>query len=363
MKSLHVLGSRQLGGADRFYVRLLEALAAAGHDVVAVNRRGSPVATLLQHLGVRQYQLPFANKWDAFSSLRLRGIIRAEAPAAVMTYMGRATRLTRIPAALPAVHIARLGGYYKIPGYYRHCDAWVGNTRGVCTYLIGQGLPADRVFRIGNFVAPPAPASMAVIERLRERLQLPADALILLALGRFIAIKGFDDLLQAFAYLPAALGARPLHLLIVGDGPLRSALHALGRQLELEQRLHWAGWQDEPQAFFQLADALVCPSRHETLGNVILEGWSHGLPVVSTRTLGAGELIADGANGLLAPCRNPRRLAARILDLLRLPSAARAALAAAGGQSLRRDHSREAVVAAYIQLFRRLHEQQGSVAS
>lgn len=359
MKSLHVLGSRQLGGADRFYVRLLEALGAAGYEAVAVTRRGSPVATLLQRFGVRQYQLPFANKWDAFSALRLRGIIRAEAPAVVMTYMGRATRLTRIPAALPSVHIARLGGYYKVSGYYEHCDAWVGNTRGVCTYLIEQGLAAHRVFQIGNFVAAPAPASTTVIERLRGSLRLPADALVLLALGRFIAIKGFDDLLRAFARLPPVVDTRPLHLVIVGDGPLRAALHALGRALDVERRLHWAGWQNEPQAFLQLADVLVCPSRHETLGNVILEGWSYGLPVVSTRTPGAGELIVDGENGLLAPCRDPRRLAARILDLLRLPSAARSALATAGGQTLRRDHSREAVVAAYIRLFRHLHAQQG----
>lgn len=359
MKSLHVLGSRQLGGADQFYVRLLAALTAAGHETVAVNRRGSPVAALLQRLGVRQYQLPFANKWDAFSALRLRGIIRAEAPAAVLTYMGRATRLTRVPPGLPAAHIARLGGYYKIPGYYEHCDAWVGNTRGVCAYLIEQGLPADRVFHIGNFVAEPLPANTVVVERLRQALHLPVEALVLLALGRFITIKGFDDLLQAFAYLPSTIDARPLHLLIVGDGPLRAALHALGRALGVESRLHWAGWQDEPQVFFQLADALVCPSRHETLGNVILEGWSYGLPVVSTRTPGAGELIVDGENGLLAPCGDPRRLAARILDLLRLPSTARAVLAAAGRQALRRDHSREAVVAAYIRLFRYLHERPG----
>ncbi len=363
MKSLHVLGSRQLGGADRFYIRLLQALNAAGHETIAVNPAGSPVAKLLARLGVPQRHLPFANKWDAFSILRLRHIVRTEAPVAVVSYMGRATRLTRIPAVWPTAHIARLGGYYKITGYYEHCDAWVGNTRGICTYLREHGLPAERVFHIGNFVARPELLSNDDIKRLRARLQLPDDALVLLALGRFIAIKGFDDLLQAFACLPVTLGARPLHLLIVGDGPLRSALHAVARQFEVEQRVHWAGWQDEPQAFFQLADVLICPSRHETLGNVILEGWSHSLPVVCTRTPGALELIIDGENGLLAPCREPRRLAARILDLLRLPAAARAALVAAGNETLQRDHSREAVIAAYLRLFRCLHDRrEGGVA-
>lgn len=360
MKSLHVIGSRQLGGADRFYIRLIEALNAAGHETIAVNRAGSPVAARLRRLDVPQHHLPFANKWDAFSAWRLRQIIRSEAPAAVVSYMGRATRLTRVPADQPAAHIARLGGYYKIRGYYEHCDAWIGNTRGVCDYLIGQGLPAEHVYHIGNFVAQPVRVESSDIEALRTALGIPHEALILLALGRFIAIKGFADLLAAFARLPARIGDRPLHLIVVGDGPLRPSLHALASQLAVQPRLHWAGWQDEPQVFYQLADVLVCPSRHETLGNVILEAWSYGLPVVSTGTPGARALIVDAENGLLAPCGDVSRLAQRILDLLCLPDVQRTALAAAGSRTLQRDHSREAVVAAYTRLFRRLQARHGS---
>lgn len=354
MKSLHVIGSRQLGGADRFYVRLIEALHAAGHETIAVNRAGSPVAGLLKRLNLPQHHLPFANKWDALSAWRLRRLIRSEAPAAVVSYMGRATRLTRVPADQPAVHIARLGGYYKIRGYYEHCDAWIGNTRGVCDYLIGQGLPAERVYHIGNFVAQPVRVENAQIQALRATLGVPEEALILLALGRFIAIKGFADLLTAFARLPARIGGRPLHLILVGDGPLCSSLHTLANRLAVQPRLHWAGWQDEPQAFYQLADVLVCPSRHETLGNVILEAWSYGLPVVSTCTPGARALIVDAENGLLTPCGDVPRLAQRILDMVRLPDAQRTALAAAGSCTLQRDYSRETVVAAYTRLFQRL---------
>ncbi|EAR20430.1 glycosyltransferase family protein [Nitrococcus mobilis] len=83
MKSLHILGNRQLGGAERFYIRLLQALNVPGHETIVANHAGRPVATLLERLGVPQRHLPFVNKGDAFSVLRLRHLGRAGALAVV----------------------------------------------------------------------------------------------------------------------------------------------------------------------------------------------------------------------------------------------------------------------------------------
>jgi glycosyltransferase involved in cell wall biosynthesis len=352
--SVHVLGSRQFGGADRFYVRLVEALNEAGYPALAVNRPGSPVGRALTENGAPQQHLPLANGWDLYSAWRLRRLLRSERPRIVQTYMGRATRLTRVPAELPSIHVARLGGYYKIRGYYEHVDAWVGNTRGVCDYLQREGLPAERIFMVGNFVADPEPRNPAAVARLREDLNLPADALVLFTLGRFIDIKGFDDLLDAFARLPAEHAGRPLRLVLVGDGPLRPELERQCRTMQLHDRVVFAGWQNNPGTFFHLADTLVCPSRHETLGNVILEGWSYGLPVVATDSPGATELIRDGDNGLLCRRRDPQSLAARLTDLLGADDEQRAALGAAGKAEMLAEHGRDAVLSAYISLYDRL---------
>lgn len=363
MKSLHVLGSSQFGGADRFYVRLIQALAAAGHETVAVNRPGSPVAEALAatpgDLPVRQYHLPFANKWDFATVLRLRALVRRERPAVVQSYMGRATRLTRLPRSSGATHIARLGGYYKLNGYYRHCDAWVGNTQGICDYLVKEGFPPERVFRIGNFVPPPPAVERGAVERARSDFGLSDDAWVLFALGRFIRKKGFDDALRAFARLPKERHGRPVHLLLAGDGPLNADLRSLAAELDIGERVHWTGWRDEPEVLFALADALVCPSRHEPLGNVILEGWNHGLPVVSTRTLGACELISDGIDGLLAPCEDPEGLARVLGELLASDDTRLGELAAAGKAVLAREHSEAAVVGAYGTLYHELESGRG----
>jgi len=69
-ETVHVLGSRELGGADRFFIRLVEALTRAGHPTLAVTRRDGPVAAQLSP-AVEQLHLPLASKWDLPSRWRL----------------------------------------------------------------------------------------------------------------------------------------------------------------------------------------------------------------------------------------------------------------------------------------------------
>ena len=352
--SIHVLGGRQFGGADQFYVRLIRGLREAGQSVTAINRAGSPVAQALAPDGVPQVHFPFANSYDAWTVWRLRALVARREPCIVQTYMGRATRLTRLPRHSPSVHIARLGGYYKIDGYYRHAHAWVGNTRGLCDYLVQSGLPAERVFHIGNFVPDPVRATPAQLAGLRAEWRLPEGAWVLFTLGRLIDIKGFDDLLNAVALLPREIEGRPWVLLIAGNGPLEAELKSLTAQLNLENQVRWLGWQDPPDACYGLADVFVCPSRKETLGNVILEAWNHGLPVVSTRTPGATELIDEGRTGLLAPIQAPAALAARLQELLAATPAQRTGLGEAGRQVLQANFSQPAIVGAYLSLYDQL---------
>ena len=302
--SLHIIGSRQLGGAESFYLRLVRAFNE-GNDLKAlpVIRPNSPLRQVLKS-GEEAFYVPMRNGWDLLSMFSIRRLVRRTGAEIIQSYMGRGSRLTRVPQNMPAVHVARLGGFYKIDGYYRHANAWVGNTRELCDYLVRQGLPASRVYHIGNFVEPASP-----LLRRRERrnsdssLEIPAEAVVLFSLGRFIDIKGFDDLLAAFAGLAPEVQGRPLFLVIAGDGPLRQQLLNQARELGVEQRVRWAGWQSRPGPYFDLADIFVCPSSHETLGNVILEAWAHRLPVVSTSTPGGRELIVEGETGLLAPAR------------------------------------------------------------
>jgi len=355
--SLHVIGSRQMGGAEQFCLRLVRALHEEGQPTGLVLRPGSPLVQALATDAIEQIPMPLGNIWDVWSLWRIRRLVAEKKPAIVQTYMGRATRLTRLPRQGGSVHIARLGGFYRIDGYYRHAHAWVGNTRKICDYLIAAGLPARQVVQIGNFVPPPLELTPAQRLDERARLGIAPEAWLLFALGRFVEKKGFQDLLAAVAQLPSTVGGKPWHLMIAGDGPYRETLHTQARQLNLGTRLHWLGWQNDPGRYFALADAFICPSRHEPLGVVQLEAWNHRLPLITTATDGALELVSDQDNGLVCPVADATALARSLRDVLEMPAADRRSLGERGHNHLQQHFSRDAIVRAYLQLYARLSGQ------
>lgn len=349
--SAHIVAGWALGGAELFSVRLINALQEQRQPVLAINSPGGQVSAKLRP-DVTQIHIPMRAIWDLPSRWRIGSILREHQPDIVQTYMGRATRLTHLDLGRGPIHVARLGGYYALKGY-RHAHAWVGNTQGICDYLVRNGLPAARIARIGNFVDLPAVSSPELFADWRRRLAIPEDALVLTAVGRFHPVKGFEDLLTALALLGPTVGHRPLILVIVGDGPLNDKLHNHADQLGISNQIRWVGWQIDPHPYYELADLFICPSHHETLGNVILEAWAHGRAVLATQTAGASELIVHGEDGWLVPTQQPRALADNIRQLLDDESL-QAQLASQGRKKVEAHYSQQHIVNAYLDLYQRL---------
>jgi L-malate glycosyltransferase len=351
-KSLQIVGSMRSGGAERFFARLSDALHEHGLPVLAVTPPGSDVLKELR-TDTPATTTPMRNVLDPLSRLGLSRLIRREGPDIVQTWMGRATRLVHLRRGLRPVHVARLGGYYKVD-HYRHAHAWIGNTRGICDYLVREGIPADRVHHIGNFVDPPRVVGEQEVGRLRMAHEIPDDAMCILGVGRHHENKDFTTLIHAFAQLGEEHDHRPLRLVLVGDGPSRPALESQAMELGLADRLVMPGWQSDLAPWYALGDIFVCPSRHEPLGNVILEAWAHGIPVVATRTQGAEELVTGRENGLLVPIAEADAMAVALTELLDHGSPAWQELAAHGLATVGRHHHRDTVVAAYLHLYQEL---------
>lgn len=352
-RSLHVIGGKGLGGAERFCIRLVNSLAQRGFAVAAVTVANGEIARALDP-AVQQYHAPMLGVWDLYSRWKINRAIADFKPDVVQTYMGRATRIVRLPNHFLPVHLARLGGYYRLKGY-RHAHAWVGNTQGIHRYLIEQGLPPAQVHVIGNFVDTPARHDAFTLKNLRTQLQLDACCVVL-GLGRLHPNKGWEDLLRAFARLPEPIQNKPVHLLMVGDGPLRRELATLADQLGIASRVRWAGWQKDPTSYYQMADVFVCASIHEPLGNVILEAWTNRALVVSTRAQGPLELMRDGVNGLLAPLADPVALAEVIHTALNLDSTLKQQLIEAGYREVEQHYSQTAIVSTYTRLYTDLRD-------
>lgn len=126
----------------------------------------------------------------------------------------------------------------------------------------------------------------------RRRHGLHDDRPVVLYVGRLAAEKNLDQLASALARLEHA------QVLIVGDGPQRTALQArLGERACFTGYLHGA----ELATAYASADLFIFPSVTETFGQVTLEALASGLPVITTSSGAGADLVRPGHNGLLVP--------------------------------------------------------------
>jgi glycosyltransferase involved in cell wall biosynthesis len=195
------------------------------------------------------------------------------------------------------------------------------------------------------------PADADTRARLRAALGFGEDDCLIGCVASFTPVKRHDVLVDAFATLWARQPRA--YLLLVGDGPLRGAIEARISAAGIGTRVRLLGARADVEQFLPALDVFALASRTEGMSNAILEAQACGLPVVATDVGGNGELVADGATGLLVPAGDAAALA-HALGLLAGDPARRAALGAAARARVERELSLDAMVAAYDALYREL---------
>lgn len=336
MSVLHLLGTAGEGGAETYFVSLVGALQRDGVAQAAAIRRNPGRETALAALGVPTSLHRFGGPLDIFTRSEVAGFARRQGVKVAVAWMNRAARHT--PKGAWA-RIGRLGGYYNLK-YYKGFDVLVANTEDIAEWIVRQGWPAGQVRCIPNFAA--APPESAPLDR--GALDTPYDAPLLLAMGRLHESKAHDVSLQALAELPEA------YLWIAGAGPLEAKLKAMATALGVERRVRFLGWRTNASALYRAADVCVFPSRYEPLGNVVIQAWAHGLPVVAAASQGPQALIRDGDDGLLIPIDDAAALAAGVRRVLQDP-ALRDRLAQRGADRVESEFSEAAVVDQWRALF------------
>jgi glycosyltransferase involved in cell wall biosynthesis len=335
MKILNVIGSNKKGGAEQFFIRHALAMRERGVDQVIAVREGGWVEEKLRALGISPVAFTFGGALDLRTRGKVDKLIRNEQPDVILSWMGRAAQ--HVPKT-GTPHITRLGNYYPLK-HYKHCDYFIGITPDIADYIVKEGVRADRVDYIPNFLdsEPAAPID-------REALDTPPDVPLILWLGRMTHSKGPDVLVKALSKVSDA------HLWMAGIGDMEDELRGLVHNLGIQDRVHFLGWREDIFNLLSAADLYVCASRHEAHGNVILEAWAQSTPVVAARSPGPEHLIQHGQTGILADNDCPGSMAAALSLLIENPQRAEA-IGAAGQRYLAENFGREAIIGQYIALF------------
>lgn len=336
MRVLHVIAGGRNGGAERFFIDLVAALARKGVAQHAVTRNYPHRLSVLNDAGCGVSIARLGGPFDVFSARTARQAEKAFGPDVVLAWMSRGAKYA---AALKTPVTGRLGGYYDLK-YFQGCRSLICNTPDLVRHCIDQNWPEDRVTYIPNF-SPQVPGDPVV----RADLNTPDDATVLLALARLVPSKGIDIALEAFSRLPNSF-----YFWIAGEGPEHAKLEAQARERGVHDRVRFLGWREDRDALIKAADICVVTSREEPFGNVIVNAWMNRTPVVAAGSAGPTHLITDRENGLIIPVDDVSALESAIA-LVAQDTGLREKLVAGGNDSATGAYSEDAVCDSYIQAF------------
>ena len=354
-----------------FLLPLMEAMAAAGHEVVGVCADGELVDKIRAR-GFRVETVPLARRLSPLHHLRaigpLRRLFRRERfdLVHVHTPVGAATgRVAAVAARVPRI-------VYTAHGFYFH-EHMAAPKRAVfigLEWLLGRftetiftqaqedaatarrlGFCRD-VAAIGNGSDPevyrPDDTGQSVRARVRADLGVAGDRIVAVMTGRLVAEKGYPELFAAMRDIDAELWVIGERLTSDHAGSIDAQIEQVSGDPVLSRRIRFLGYRDDVPELLRAADIFVLPSHREGMPRSIIEAMLTGLPVVATDIRGSREEVVDGETGLLVPIGDAQSIAGAVNRLI-ADADRRKRLGAAGLERARALYDERVVVARQLQ--------------
>lgn len=362
---MHVVDTLSGGGTERTLVALLNRFDTqqVRHVVVTMRDAGSGSARLPEHVACCALGLTGAAR---FGFLRLARVARRWNASVVHArntgcWLDAAVAALITPGATATLGFHGLDRVDGIDERFRSRVRWATrlgasfasvSDDGARRLRDAFGVPGERITVLRNGVDLDRfkPMNANARRRIRARLGLPADAILIGGVGSLTHIKRFDLTIDGLAALRTS-GAKT-HLVLVGGGPLREALVRRTAALGLQGRVHLPGYREDVPDYLAALDIYVCSSDFEGVSNALLEAMACGLPVITTRVGDHPAIVRDGKEGLTIERGHSQELAAALDRLCRDESARRQMGAAARRRAADSDFS--VTVHDYESYYRRL---------
>ncbi len=373
-KILFVIGSLDIGGAESQMLMLIGGLLARGVvcEVAPLEARG-PLRTRLDEMGVRVHDggydrtRPVAVKIMLLlrAFLRLRRTAARFQPDVLQAYLPLTNFFGALAGRLAGVKTVitcrrGLGKHQDRHPFWPIFDRLANAMSTVVTVnslAVARDVEARDRIDSSKLVLIPNGLDFEAFDRCvargaatREALGLMPGEIGCLSVGNLIPYKGYGDLVDAIALLPASLSH--LRFFITGeDRGHQAALEAQIRDRQIAPgRVVFLGRRRDVPRLMSLMDMFVMPSHEEGFSNALLEAMAAGLPAIATEVGGNAEALQNGAFGRLVPPHDPPALAAEIARMAQDLAMARQKGEAAA-RHVRRRYAAATMVEGYLALY------------
>ena len=328
----------------------LRFMASNGFDVKGVSSEGEELREVHENEGIVMEAINMSRKITPFQDLKslweMWNFLRKEKPQIVHTHTPKAgiigmlaARLAGVPhrlhtvAGLPLMEAT--GIKRKILNFvekltYSSATRVYPNSKGLYDFILQNNFTQSNKLKIiangssnGINTIFFNPEQVTETERvtLREKLNIQPDDFVFVFVGRIVSDKGINELIKAFSELQTAENNELTGIKLLLVGGLESDLDPLNpetlAEINQNQDIISAGFQQDVRPFFAISDALAFPSYREGFPNVVMQAGAMGLPSIVSDINGCNEIIVEGENGLIIPSKNVEKLKEKMLTLAR----------------------------------------------
>lgn len=321
LRVAHIIGSLQVGGAERNLVNLLNVMSCEYRAAIFVGPRTTgPSFHNDLDAAVEQHFVRIRRRNVPVGIFRLARLLRLKRINVVHAHMFDACLYTAIAASLVGVPVVVTTEHGENP-WKNDLHRWL--ERRVVSPLVDlrfcvspqileirqdlDGVPAEklRLTVNGTFLRPPKES--------RETESVPVVG----TMGRFIPAKDYPTLVKAIDVLRRR--GDDVRLQILGDGPEKQNVVDTIRECNLEEAVQLPGMVSDVDHWLEKFDIYVSSSVSEGQPVALLEAMAHGLPIVATDVGLSADTVVDGEGGIIVSPGDPAAIAEAIGQLLHDP--------------------------------------------
>lgn len=334
LKIVHTESHCQWGGQEMRVFNESRWMSQRGHHIILIAPKHSVIYEKASREGWEVHEVSFNELGMLKDFFRVRRLLKKIQPDVLNTHGNVDSKVVLmasaglgIPCIIKSRHSTpriRNSWYNRI--LYRKLSHYVFTT---ATFVKKQivndlGVSENKVFSLpSGFVIPSdLPEHEQARRALAAELSLNPDTRFIGFVGRLSSEKGLPCLIEAFDKIKDIFSGH--HLILVGKGAMQSRLEQQARQHNIQHRVHFLGYRDNPWLYFRAFDCfMLVSSKYEATAQVIQQAMYARCPVIGTDAGGIPDIVVHRETGLLVPPDKAESLAEAILQILENPDSAK----------------------------------------